>query len=212
MAGGTWPGFARYLVPQRHGADGREGSHVRDGDFRAFSNGQAVDGWVQDGRRKEPAAWMDEVLVGRNAGLIAAAGGPCPIISVFDPESRIGALVHVGGGDAEVDGDDHEELVAALLELVPDLPRTAKAAISLDRAPLEELAGTEIAATAEELREQAETRTAYADRLGRCLKRHGFADVTFVTEGVGKYVQLDTSTGVLTVLADSDEVLFRAEY
>jgi len=130
-------------------------------------------------------AYVGELVVGQKAGTLKASGGPCPIVSLYHPGKGLGALLHVNGGDAEIDGSNHIELLNALLKIV-DFPLDAVVHVFMDKSPL----GDET---------QEETRHQYAKTMASDIKQKGFSAPTFYTEEDGKYVMLNTIEGALMV-------------
>lgn len=149
---------------------------------------------------------MGKLAICRNAETLHAEGGPCPIIAVYRPDAHLGVLLHVNGGDAEVEGDNHEELIDRLLVIEPDVLANAVCHIFLDETPFPGML------EGEEADEQVKARTSYAKRMGAYLAEKGFGNISIVVAGQGKAVELDTEAGIVTSKDDNDEVTFSYTY
>jgi len=128
-----------------------------------------------------PTAKMDEALVGRTVDELCASGGDCPIVSFYQPDTKLGGLVHVS---AEHAGDDyHKTMIDGLLANF-EFPSNSKVHIMMD---LEGLG-----------KEKAE-RQAWLDKIEAHLKAKGFNEPKICTSSEGKNVTLDAATGRLIV-------------
>ena len=152
------------------------------------------------------AAYMGELVLARNTGTLHAEGGPCPIIAVYRPDVHLGALLHVNGGDAEVDGDNHEELINGLLNLESEIVDGGICHVFLDEAPAPGFMEDDDEA------DQIHARTAYATRIQEFLESQGFLSVTVVLDGVGKAVKLDILNSKVVSKDENDVVAFEQDY
>lgn len=151
-------------------------------------------------------AYMGELAIGRDTGTLNADGGPCPIIAVYRSDVRLGALLHVCGGDAEVEGDNHEELIGQLLTIEGEIAEHAVCHVILDEVPMPGLNDEK------EERKQARARRKNAQRMKAYLQEQGFKKVRIVTDGQGKSVRLNTTEGTLRVIDDEDNTAFLTGY
>ena len=152
------------------------------------------------------AAYAGEMAVCRSAGTLHAEGGPCPIVAVYRPDLRLGALLHVDGADAEMDGNNHEQLIDHLVAEDASVWQDAVCHVFLDEVPMAAIQSEEDAA------EQANQRRAYGARIEAYLKAAGLKNVQVVYDGEGKTVELDTVKGVLSSKDDADTVTFIRSY
>lgn len=156
--------------------------------------------------KDDQTAYMGELTIARDSGTLRADGGPCPIIAVYRLDSKLGALLHVDGGDAEINGNNHEELIDQLLELEPGIAEGAVCHVFYDAVPAPGLQDDE------EEAEQSETRTAFAERIRVYLTEQGFPEPQMVLNGLGKSVHLDTGQRRIEVMDEDEEVSFAHDY
>lgn len=166
-----------------------------------FRNGKLGSGWIKTKQRKSPSAWSGEFLAARAARTIDAFGGPCPIISIHDRASGIGALIHIDGGEAEQDGNGHEALIDALLGGVGEISTDAVVHVFFDPLPYPGLLPPA------ERKQQRDRRKAYAKRVVDYLESKGFTGAKIVTKGTGKVVSIDTTNRRLWATNDAGETL-----
>lgn len=149
---------------------------------------------------------MGEFALTRCAGILQADGGPCPIIAIFRPDVQLGALLHVYGGDAEVDGDNHEELINKLLDIEGTIVQGAICHVFLDETPIPGLMKPEYETA------QVQTRRSFAIKIQEYLESKGFNKVTVVFNGIGKAVVLDTVNSKVLSYDDYNNISFKHVY
>jgi hypothetical protein len=169
--------------------------------YAHFQNGQFATGWIKAANRPSPSAWMSEFLVAKGARTIDAFGGPCPIIALFDPTTGVGALIHIDGGQAEQDGDEHETLIDALLDNIDEITAESAIYVFFDPVPFPNFLSSA------ERAEQRQARRAYIDRVVGYLQDRGFAGIRVVSKGRDKSVFLDTANRRLRATAGNGDVL-----
>lgn len=111
--------------------------------------------------------------------MLHAEGGPCPIIAVYRSDVRFGALLPVNGGEAEIDGDNHVELVDQLLAIEGEIAEGGICHVFLDESPLLGFM------KADDEAGQVQARKEYATRIQEYLEANGFHSVTVVFDGIG---------------------------
>jgi hypothetical protein len=144
---------------------------------------------------KNATADMDAFAVSKNGEVLRAAGGDCPVVTLYDRRRRIGAVLHVDA--AGVHDEGHKPLIDGLLTHVPRLSRASVIHVLMD------LTGSI---------HGADDRVEWFERIQEYLEKKGFTEIIPFSKGVGKTVELDTHAGELMVISDKDKTLLKHGY
>ena len=159
--------------------------------FRSQGTGFEV---VESFGSNPPTADSDETIVAIADEQMEAAGGDCPIITFFNPDTKLGAVVHL---NAEHRLDQHH--VTMIEELIAEftIAKSSSVHVILD------LKG---------LGKPVEEREPWLDKILAFLGSKGFTDVVAVTKGEGKYVTLNGQQGLLIVQDNDWETIVEYSY
>jgi len=141
-----------------------------------------------------PTAKMDEIIVAIADEEMVASGGDCPIVTFFDPETRIAAVIHI---DVEHLGDNHHSYLIKSLVTSFEIPQKSIVHILMD------LKG---------IGKKVRTRQPWLDAIEETLKEHGFNNVIVFTEKEGKDTTLNAESGRLIVEGNGEEVILDHNY
>ncbi len=182
------------------------------GDIAMMDEGE-VEKWKSDGASQskklapnDHVAYMGELVIARSSGTLEANGGPCPIIAIYRPDVHLGAILHVFGGDAEIEGDNDRVLIDRLLEMEDEIADGAICHIMLDQLPYPGMYDEK------NEKEQKKTRRKYARGIKTYLEEQGFKKIKIVYDGVGKGVTLNTEEGALNVIDGAGDPVFKCAY
>lgn len=148
----------------------------------------------------------DQAGVSQEANVdLVAAGGPCPIVVLYNPAQNAGALVHIEGGHAELNDDEHESLLDTIRDTRPMVFQPgAQAVVCLDELPLAEIPGLLAMMPPEDQEEQKVQRLAYGERIRAYLASCGVVVAPLVTTGLGKTAILNTAKRSFTVTDEQE--------
>jgi len=202
--------LSQYLGKPAHRITVEEVAHLgEDGEMESGEVILVADGELTEAipnERNEVYAFTDQAVVSRESDVdLVAAGGPCPIVVLFNPERNLGALVHIEGGHAELNDDEHEVLIDTIRLHRPTLfEHGAQAIVCLDELPLAGTPGLLAMMSPEDQNEQKEQRLAYGERIRAYLEACGVAVEPLFTEGIGKTAVLNTANQSFVVTDEQE--------
>ena len=173
---------------------GPEKIELQDGETAYFKDGYFQKG--VDGEYGYPYARADTFISGKNGPEIEAFGGHCIVVTFFDPEEKIGVVMHLHVSD--IYKKRHEELIDAMMTVLPELSKKSEVHLLAD-----------IESKSKIIRRMNEDRIAWKNKIVKYLKSKGYVKITEFIKGDGKDVRMDTTNGSIRVFDDNEKLIFQ---
>ena len=139
-----------------------------------------------------PYAKADTFIVGKNGPELEAWGGDCAVVSLYEANNKIGAVLHIDCVYI-ADREHADDLINKLIEAIHDIPsKNMEANVFVDIEDNENL---------------PDKARQWHQMIVEKLRSH-FSQIDSFTRGNGKDVRLNTETGELRVFDDKHRLIF----